>query len=122
MSVQCQYIKIACSVVGWCGVLLTATYRSHTPVVLGQYSWGQVTLLVLLVCTAVMAEPLSSHIVGFWIKKASSPTVADQREGGAGRAMAESNAFVMRLAQTLSDARSYFVYLSMYYKRVIRHL
>jgi hypothetical protein len=109
-------------VIAWSGVLLTATYRSHTPVVLGQYSWGHVTLLGLLVCIAVMAEPLANHMVSFWSKKASPTMVAGQRERAVGRAMAEINAFAMGLAQTLAEARSYFVSLFMSCKRVTRSL
>lgn len=40
--------------VAWSVVLLTATYRSHTPVVFGRYSWGYVVLLGLLVGVSLM--------------------------------------------------------------------
>ena len=38
----------------WSFVLLGASYRSHTPVVLGRYSWGYVALLVFLGSIALM--------------------------------------------------------------------
>ncbi len=53
MSAQLRYLKIGVAVVAWSSVLLAATYRSHTPVVFGRYSWGYVVLLGLLVGVAV---------------------------------------------------------------------
>lgn len=53
MSSQLRYLKIGSSVLAWSGVLLAATYRSHTPVVFGRYSWGYVVLLGLLVGVAL---------------------------------------------------------------------
>jgi lysophospholipase L1-like esterase len=38
----------------WSGVVLAATYRSHTPVVFGRYSWGYFALLCLLVGITLM--------------------------------------------------------------------
>lgn len=47
-------MKLCVAVVAWSFVLLAVTYRSHTPVVLGRYSWGYVALLVFLFGTALM--------------------------------------------------------------------
>jgi hypothetical protein len=41
-------VKICVAVLEWMGVLLAATHRSHQPVVLGRYSWNDVSLLGLL--------------------------------------------------------------------------
>lgn len=43
-----RYLKIVVAGLAWMGVLLAATYRSHSPVVLGRYSWSYVCLLGLL--------------------------------------------------------------------------
>lgn len=53
MSAEPRYVKIGVSIVAWSGVLLAATYQSHTPVVFGRYSWGYVVLLGLLVGVAL---------------------------------------------------------------------
>ncbi len=53
-SSHLRCVKIGVSVVAWVGVLLAATYQSHTPVVFGRYSWGYVVLLGLLVGVALM--------------------------------------------------------------------
>jgi hypothetical protein len=78
MNVRC--VTIAVSVVAWTGILVLATYHSDTPVVFGQYSWGQVTLLSLLLYTAVMAEYLSKNMVSYWIMTSSRPLMASPRE------------------------------------------
>ena len=74
MNARC--VTIAVSVVAWSGVLLGVTYRSHSPVVFGQYSWSQVALLGFLVYTAVVAEHMATDIVNYWMKKSSRPLVA----------------------------------------------
>lgn len=53
MSAHLRYLKIGVAVVAWSGVLLAATYRSHTPVVFERYSWGYIVLLGLLVVVAL---------------------------------------------------------------------
>lgn len=53
MSTHLRYVKIGVSVVAWSIVLLAATYRSHTAVVLGRYSSGYVALLSLLAGVAL---------------------------------------------------------------------
>ncbi len=116
MSAQHRYTKIGVSVCAWSGVLLTATFGAHTPVTPGLSSWGYTTLLGLLVCTAVMAEPLSNRTLSFWMTKAI------QREREAGRAMLAINAIARRSAQTFSEGRSYFVSLFLSCKRVTRRL
>lgn len=121
MNALCRYAKMGVSVFAWSGVLMMATYGTH-PTVLGPYSWGIATLLSLLMCIAVMAEPLSSRIVGFWIKKASHTAVAGQMEQGMGPVMATINAFTIRLIETSSEARSFFASLFMSCKRVTRRL
>ena len=40
-----RYIKICVAVLAWMGVLLAATYRSQSPVVLGRYSWSYACLI-----------------------------------------------------------------------------
>jgi lysophospholipase L1-like esterase len=47
VSAHLKYVKIGVSVVAWSGVVFSTTYRSHTPVVFGRYSWGYVALLGL---------------------------------------------------------------------------
>jgi hypothetical protein len=118
MSIQYRYVQIGVSVVAWSAVLLVATYRSHTPVVFGQYSRAHVILLGLLVCIAVMAEHLANDIVRYWTKKSSSTKVAHCVRS----TVTEIKSFAMGLTQTLSEARSYFVSLYRSCKRVIRHL
>ncbi len=54
MNRNLRYVKFGVVVVAWTLVLLAVTYRSHTPVVLGRYSWGYVALLGLLIGIAVM--------------------------------------------------------------------
>jgi hypothetical protein len=123
MNPRCA--AIAVSVVAWSGVLLVVTYRSHTPVVFEQYSWGQVTLLSSLVCTAVMAEQLAKAMVSYWIRKSSRPLVVSQREETMSRARSraiEINGFVRGLAWTLSEGKSYLVSLFLSCKRVTRSL
>ena len=53
MSAHLRYLKIGVAVMAWSGVLLAATYRSHTPVVSGWYSRGYIVLLGLLVVVAL---------------------------------------------------------------------
>ena len=48
MNTHLRYMKLGSVIIAWIGVLLAATYRSHTPVVFGRYSWGYVVLLGLL--------------------------------------------------------------------------
>ena len=60
MNHQPQYVKIGVSLVSWSVVLLAATYRSHTPVVFGRYSWGYVTVLGLLVGMALTFSLVNS--------------------------------------------------------------
>lgn len=60
MNPQPQYVKIGVSLVSWSVVLLAATYRSHTPVVFGRYSWGYVTVLGLLVGIALTLSLVNS--------------------------------------------------------------
>ena len=125
MSAQCQYVKQAVSIAGWGGILLVATYWPPTPVVVGQYSWGQVTLLGVLVYTAAMAEHLANDIVSYWTKKSSRTLVASQREQSMSRARSRAiKAFVMGLglARTLSEGKSYLVCIFISCKRVTRSL
>lgn len=53
MNKNLRYLKFGVVAVAWSLVLLAAPYRSHTPVVLGRYSWGYVALLGLLIGVAV---------------------------------------------------------------------
>jgi lysophospholipase L1-like esterase len=53
MIANIRYVKICIAVLAWMGVLLTATYRSESPVVLGRYSWSYACLLGLLACVAL---------------------------------------------------------------------
>lgn len=53
MNPQPRHVKIGVSLVAWSVVVLAATYRSHTPMVFGRYSWGYVTWLGLLVGVAL---------------------------------------------------------------------
>lgn len=48
MNGQVKYLKFGIVSMAWGLALLAATYRSHTPVVLGRYSWWYVALLVTL--------------------------------------------------------------------------
>lgn len=48
MNTQIKYLKFGIVTMTWGLALLAATYRSHTPVVLGRYSWWYVVLLVTL--------------------------------------------------------------------------
>jgi hypothetical protein len=52
MIANMRYIKICVAVLAWMGVLLAATHRSESPVVLGRYSWGYACLLGLLIGVA----------------------------------------------------------------------
>ena len=52
MIANIRYAKICVAVLAWMGVLLAATYRSESPVVLGRYSWSYACLLGLLVGVA----------------------------------------------------------------------
>jgi lysophospholipase L1-like esterase len=52
MIANIRYVKICVAVLAWMGVLLAATYRSESPVVLGRYSWSYACLLGLLVGVA----------------------------------------------------------------------
>ena len=54
------YIKLSVVLVAWSIVLLTATYRSHTPVVFGRYSWGYVVLLGIFVGVSLLLSFASS--------------------------------------------------------------
>lgn len=49
-----RYVKICIAVLAWVGVLLAATYRSESPVLLDRYSWSYACLLGLLVGVAAM--------------------------------------------------------------------
>jgi len=125
MSVRCWYAKIGLSVGAWSGVLLVATHRSHTPVVFGQYSWGQVTLLGLLMCTAMMAECLTDNMMNYWTTKLIHTTVVGQRGQALSRIMSrltEINSFTRACAQTISEATSYLVAIFMFCKRVTHRL
>lgn len=53
MNGQVKYLKFSIMSMAWGLALLAATYRSHTPVVLGRYSWWYVALLVSLVGIAL---------------------------------------------------------------------
>jgi hypothetical protein len=123
MNARCATIVV--SVVAWSGVLLVATYRSHTSAVFGQYSWGQVTLLSFLLYTAVMAEHLAKDIVSYWITQSFVHWWASPREETMSRARSrviELNTFVRKLAWTLSEGQSYLVGLFLSCKRLTRSL
>src|SRR5215510_8538945 len=60
MSPRLRYVQIGVSLVSWSVVVLAATYRSHTPVVFGRYSWGYVTWLGLLVGVALTLSLVNS--------------------------------------------------------------
>ncbi len=60
MSTSYRSMKIGVVVVVWSSVLLAATYRSHTPVVFGRYSWGYVILLGALSCIALLLSLIRS--------------------------------------------------------------
>lgn len=123
MNARC--VTLAVSVVAWSGVLLVATYRSYTPVVFGQYSWGQVTLLGFLVYAAVMAEHMANDIVSYWIKQSSRPLVGNQGEETMSRARSrviDVKSFGLGLARPLSEGKSYLVNLFLSCKRVTRSL
>lgn len=53
MNAHLKYMKLGLVIMAWSVVLLAATYRSHTPVVFGRYSWGYLALLVFLVGIAL---------------------------------------------------------------------
>lgn len=125
MSPQRRYVTIAVSVLAWSGVLLVVTYWSHTLKVFGQYSWSQVTLLVFLAYTAVMAEHMANDIVSYWTTKSSRTPVASQREESMSRAgsrVTDVKVLAMGLAQTLSEAKSGFVCIFTSCKKVTRGL
>jgi hypothetical protein len=119
MTAQCRYVKIGLSMVAWSGVLVASTYRSYTPVVFGQYSWGQVILLGLLMCTAVLAEPLTDNIMNYWTKMVTPPEQALSRVMSK---LTEINTFVRRCSQTISEATSYLVVIFMSCKRATHRL
>ena len=52
MIANIRYVKICVAVLAWMGVLLAATHRSESPVVLGRYGWSYACLLGLLVGVA----------------------------------------------------------------------
>lgn len=54
MSPHIRYLRIGLPVMAWSGVVLAATYRSHTPAVFGRYSWGYLTALLVLVGGALL--------------------------------------------------------------------
>lgn len=54
MGAHPSYLKIGVTLVAWSIVFLAATYRSHTPMVFGRYSWGYVGLLGFLTGVAMM--------------------------------------------------------------------
>lgn len=123
MNTRCA--TIAVSVVAWSGVLLVATYQSHTPVVFGEYSWGQLTLLGFLVYTAVMAEHLSGDIVGYLTKKSFRNLVVSQREATISRAGSRGiyvKSFAMGVARLLLDGKCYVVNLFVSCRRMTRSL
>lgn len=53
MNTHLRYMKLSAVIIAWGGVLLAATYRSHTPVVFDRYSWGYVVLLGIFVGVAM---------------------------------------------------------------------
>jgi lysophospholipase L1-like esterase len=58
---QLKYMKLGVVTMAWSFILLGATYRSHTPVVFGRFSWGYVALLAFLVVIALilsLAKPV----------------------------------------------------------------
>jgi lysophospholipase L1-like esterase len=65
MNRNLRYLKFGAVAVAWSLVLLAATYRSHTPVVLGRYSSGYVALLGLLIGVAVAL----SFVPSAWYRK-----------------------------------------------------
>jgi hypothetical protein len=125
MSDRDWYVKIGVSVGAWSGVLLAATYQPHTPVVFGQYSWGQVTLLGLLMCTAVMAECLTDNMVSYCSKKFYHLTVVSPRKQALRRTMSrltEITSFARTCAQSISEVPSYLVGIFMSCKRMTHRL
>lgn len=122
MNAQCRYAKIGVSVSAWSAVLLTTTYLLRNPVALGPSSWGYAALLGLLVCIAVMADPLCDYTMNAWSKKVSHTRVVTWGEGGMGRAMANRNAVMMGWGRTLSEAQTIVVSLFLYCKRATRYL
>ncbi len=60
MGGHLRYVKVAVYVVAWAGVLLAATYQSHTGVVFGRYSWSYIALLGVLVTVALTLSLASS--------------------------------------------------------------
>jgi lysophospholipase L1-like esterase len=54
MKTYLQYMKLGVVVMAWSLVLLAITYRSHTPVVFGRYSWGYAAVLSLLIVIAAV--------------------------------------------------------------------
>ena len=123
MSVQYRYVKVAVSVVAWSGVLMVATYWSHTPAVFGPYRVGPLLLLGFLAWIAVMADHLANDIVRYWTKKSSTTTVLRQREWWKSRVRfraTEIKAFGMGLAEAFSEPKSCLVNVVASCKRVSR--
>ena len=65
MNAHLKNMKIGLVIMAWSMVLLLATYRSHTPVVFGRYSWGY---LALLACFAGIALALSLAKTAWYLK------------------------------------------------------
>lgn len=125
MGAHYRYVKIAVLVIAWSGVLLVATYWSHTPLMFGQHRWDHLMLLGLLVSIAAMAEHLADAIVIYWTKQSSITKVDRQREWGMRRVRLRVNEitiFAMGLARTLSNPPSYVMNIVISCKRVARGL
>ena len=54
MEAQLRKLKMGIALAAWGVVFVAATYRSHTAVVFGRYSWGYVGLLGVLIGMAMM--------------------------------------------------------------------
>ena len=111
--------------VAWSGVLLVATHQSHTPVVLGQYGWGQASLLGLLLCGAVMAEHLTNNAVSYWANKSSHASVVSQGQEASSRVMSPPNkitTFARCCAQTISEATYFLVAVFIFCRRLTHRL
>lgn len=117
MNVEHRYLKIVASVVAWSSVLLTSTYWSHTQVVVGQYSWGQVTLLGLLISTAVMADHFTHETLSYWSKKFSLTMMASPWNKTLGSLSSREG-----VHRPFSEAVSYFVAILMSCKRATHRL
>ena len=71
MIANIRYVKICVAVLAWTGVLLAATYRSESPVLLGRYSWRYACLLGLLVgVAATLSLAKSAWFLKLWQARA----------------------------------------------------